>query len=192
MPVPTPAVMDFLLTRRSWPARLLGRPVPDERALRTILTAAVRVPDHGKLEPWRLVVLEKAALARIADAVGARGAQSGVDPEKVAKAVAQYGESELAVMVVAVPRPTEKIPAIEQTLSAGAVCLSLCNAALAAGFGANWLTGWAVYDADLMRGAFGLAEGEWIAGIVHLGTVRETPPERPRPDLDRVVTWARA
>lgn len=192
MPAPNPAVMDFLLSRRSWPARLLGRPVPDAAALGTILTAAVRVPDHGKLEPWRLVVLEKGALARIAASVAARGAALDIDPEKVAKAVAQYGESDLAVMVVAVPRPTEKIPAIEQTLSAGAVCLSLVNAALAAGYGANWLTGWAVYDAELMRGAFGLAEGEWIAGVVHLGTVQDTPPERPRPDLDRVVTWVRA
>ncbi len=192
MPATSPAALDFLLNRRSHPARLLGLPVPDERELRTILTAAVRVPDHGKLEPWRLVVLEKAALARIAGDVAARGAAVAVDPDRLVKSVSQYGEADLAVLVVAVPRPTEKIPAIEQVLSAGAVCLSLVNAALASGYGANWLTGWAVSDAVLMQETFGLAEGEWVAGIVHIGTARETPPERPRPDLDRVVTWVRA
>jgi nitroreductase len=188
MPAPNPAALDFLLTRRSHPARTLRGPLPDGAQLDMILTAAARTPDHGKLEPWRFIVFEKAALARIAGAVAARGAERGIDPDRVAKSVAQYADADLAVMVVAVPRPTDKVPAIEQTLSAGAVCLSLVNAALASGFGANWLTGWPVYDTTLMDGAFGLAPGEWVAGIVHIGTATETPPDRPRPDLSRVVT----
>jgi nitroreductase len=192
MPAPNPAALDFLLTRRSHPARTLRAPVPDDGQLRAILTAAARTPDHGKLEPWRFVVLGKPALTRIAGAVAARGAALGIDPDRVAKSVAQYGEADLAVLVVAVPRTTEKVPAIEQTLSAGAVCLSLLNAALASGFGANWLSGWPLYDDALLAQAFGLAPGEWAAGIIHIGTATETPPDRPRPDLDRVVTWVRA
>lgn len=192
MPAPNPAALDFLLTRRSHPARTLRGPLPDEAQLRTILTAAARTPDHGKLEPWRFIVYEKPALARIGAAVAARGAALEFDPDRLAKSVAQYAEADLAVMVAAVPRPTDKVPAIEQTLSAGAVCLSLVNAALASGFGANWLTGWALYDRALLDGSFGLAPGEWAAGIVHIGTATETPPDRPRPDLDRVVTRVRA
>lgn len=188
MPAPNPAALDFLLTRRSVPARTLRGPLPDAAQMERILTAAARTPDHGKLEPWRFIVYEKPALARIAGAVAARGAALGIDPDRVAKSVAQYAEADLAVMVVVVPRPTDKVPAIEQTLSAGAVCLSLVNAALASGFGANWLTGWAVYDRELLEGSFGLVPGEWAAGIVHIGTASETPPERPRPDMARVVT----
>ena len=188
MPAPNPAALDFLLTRRSHPARTLHPPVPDAAQLHAILTAAARSPDHGKLEPWRFVVFERAALVRIAGEVAMRGAALALDPERIAKAVAQYADSHLAVLVVAVPRPTDKVPAIEQTLSAGAVCLALLNAALASGFGANWLTGWPLHDAPLLADSFGLAPGEWAAGIVHLGTAAETPPDRPRPDLDRIVT----
>ncbi len=189
MPDANAAALDFLLNRRSYPARLLRAPVPEGDTLRAILTAAVRVPDHGKLEPWRLVVLQKPALSRIAQAVAARGPELGIDPEKVAKSMAQYADADLAVLVVAVPKASEKIPPIEQTLSAGAVCLTLAQAATAAGFGANWLTGWPLADEALLRGSFGLQPGEWAAGIVHIGTVAEAPPDRPRPDLSRVVTW---
>ncbi len=191
MPEANTAALDFLLSRRSYPARLLRAPVPEGDTLRAILTAAVRVPDHGKLEPWRLVVLEKAALARIARAVAARGTALGIDPEKVAKSTAQYADADLAVLVIAVPKQSEKVPQVEQTLSAGAVCLTLAQAVTAAGFGANWLTGWPLADDELLRGTFGLQPGEWPAGIVHIGTVAEAPPDRPRPDLSRVVTWVR-
>jgi nitroreductase len=192
MPDRNPAALDFLLTRRSCPARLLAPPLPDEAQLQAILIAALRCPDHGKLEPWRLVVIERAALTRIAGEVAMRGLALELESDRIAKAVAQYAGGHLAVLVVAVPRPTDKVPAIEQTLSAGAVCLSLLNAALASGFGANWLTGWPLHDGPLLADSFGLAPGEWAAGIVHIGTATETPPDRPRPDLARAVTWMRA
>lgn len=192
MPAPDPAALAFLLSRRSHPARTLRPPLPDADQLHRILTAAARCPDHGKLEPWRFIVFERAALARIAQAVEERGVALALEPERVAKAVAQYADADLAVMVVTVPRPTDRIPAVEQTLSAGAVCLSLVNAALASGFGANWLTGWPVYDRYLLEGTFRLAPEEWVAGIIHLGTATETPADRPRPDLDRIVSWVKA
>ncbi|MFN6977307.1 MAG: nitroreductase [Gemmobacter sp.] len=184
--------LEFLLARRSRPAKLLRAPVPDAAALRLMLTAAARVPDHGKLEPWRFVVLERAALARLAEAAGARAAAAGLAPDLVAKARSQFDASPLAVVVVASPKPSDKIPEIEQVLSVGAACLSLLNAALASGWGANWLTGWAAHDRGFVEGDLGLAAQEWVAGIVHIGTATEAVPDRPRPDMDRIVTWVMA
>lgn len=92
-------------------------------------------------------------------------------------------------MVVASPKPSDKVPEIEQTLSAGAVCLQLVNAALAAGWGANWLSGWASHDRDWRERNLGLMPHEWIAGVIHIGTETNPPPERPRPDTDAMTEW---
>jgi nitroreductase len=183
------AVLDFLLTRRSRPAKLLTGPGPDRPALEPILRAGVRVPDHGKLEPWRLVVLEAAALARVAGQVRARAQTVGEDPDKAAL---PFEGAPLAVVVVGVPRESEKIPATEQTLSAACVALSVLNAALASGWGANWLTGWVARDPVLAGGSFGLAEGEWIVGFVHIGTCAQEIADRPRPDIAAITTWIEA
>lgn len=189
MPTPNQAVMEFLLTRRSRPYKTLTTPVPDRDALKPILTAAARTPDHGKLEPWRFIVLEHAAMARIADAIPDRGAALGLDAEQVEKAVFQFRSADLAVGVVSRPKASDKIPAVEQTLSAGAACLALLNAALASGWGANWLSGWASHDKDLMQAQLGLSDTESIAGFIHIGAETSTPPERPRPDIDAITTW---
>ncbi len=192
MPDPNPAALEFLLTRRSRPAKTLTGPVPDRATLRTLLTAALRSPDHGKLEPWRLLVLSRPALQRLAGLAAMRGEALGLDPDKAAKGVAQYADADLAVAVISCPKPSDKIPEIEQLLSAGAVCLALLNAALAAGWGANWLTGWAAHDRDFVRQGLGLADHETVAGLIHIGTETAAPPDRPRPDLDAVTTWADA
>lgn len=193
MPLPParsrPEVMDFLLTRRSRPARSLTTPVPTRDQLLPILTAAVRVPDHGKLEPWRFIVLEKPALRRLAALAGARGTAMVLDEAQLAKGVAQFADADLAVVVVKRPRPTEKIPEHEQILSTGAVCLTLLNAALASGWGANWLTGWAVADESFAREGLRLQPGEWVAGVLHIGTETAVPPDRPRPDVAALTTW---
>ncbi|MCZ4354338.1 nitroreductase [Roseovarius aestuarii] len=189
MPVPSPETLDFLQRRRSRPAKTLGLPVPDRDALRPLLTAALRSPDHGKLEPWRLIVLERAALQRLAGLVATRGAALGRDTEEIEKAQSQYGMAHLAVAVIEVQKPSAKIPAIEQTYSAGAVCLALLNAALAAGWGANWLSGWASHDSEFTAQGLGLKEGERVAGLIHIGTETNAPPERPRPDTDALTTW---
>jgi len=189
MPDPNPAALDFLLTRRSRPAKTLRPPVPGRAALERLLTAAARSPDHGKLEPWRFVVLERGALERLAALVDTRGAALGKPTEDIAKARSQYADAHLAVAVIEVPRPSPKVPAIEQTYSAGAVCLALLNAALAAGWGANWLTGWPVHDRDFVTGGLGLAAGERVAGLIHIGTETTAPPERPRPDIDAITQW---
>ena len=115
----------------------------------------------------------------------------GLDPERIAKGVAQFADADLIVAVVMVPRPTDKVPELEQVLSAGAVCLTLVNACLASGWDASWLTGWHVHDADFAANALGLAEGERIAGLIHIGTATSAPPDRPRPDVVAITTWVR-
>jgi nitroreductase len=189
MPDRNQAALDFLLTRRSRPAKTLTTPVPDRATLETLLTAAARTPDHGKLEPWRFVVLSKPALARLAALVPARGKALGIEPEKITKAHDQFANADLAVAVILSPKPSEKIPHIEQIYSAGAVCLALVNAGLAAGWGANWLSGWASHDETFVTEGLGLAPHESVAGFIHLGTETSVPPERPRPDLSAITTW---
>lgn len=186
MPTPAPEVMEFLLSRRSRPARLLGLPAPGRAEIEPLLTAAARVPDHGKLEPWRFVVLSDAGLARFAQAIRARAAETGEDPDKGALA---FEQAPVAIAVVGSPKESDKAPPIEQTLSTGAVALGLLNAALAAGWGANWLTGWPAYDRTLLEGFLGLGPAEWVAGFVHVGSAVGTVPDRPRPDIAALTTW---
>ncbi|WP_210527005.1 nitroreductase family protein [Rubellimicrobium arenae] len=192
MPEKNPAALDFLLSRRSRPARTLGLPIPSPEEVTQLLAAATRVPDHGKLEPWRFLVLTRPATDRLARLVEARGPALGIEPDKIAKSASQYSMADLAIVVIQVPRPTEKVPLIEQTYSAGAVCLGLLNAATAAGYGANWLTGWPTYDETFVRDGLGLAPGETVAGLIHIGTPTMEAPDRPRPDLGRLVTWVRS
>lgn len=189
MPDPNPGALAFLQTRRSRPAKTLTTPVPGSEELRGLIKVAARVPDHGKLEPWRFLVLEKAALNRLAETIPERGQALSVTAEKIEKAVREYADADLAVVVISSPKPSEKVPEIEQTLSAGAVCLQLVNAALAAGWGANWLSGWASHDRDWRESNFGLMPHEWIAGVIHIGTETNPPPERPRPDTDALTEW---
>lgn len=189
MPHPNPDAMAFLLSRRSRPAKTLRAPAPDRAALGPILTAAARSPDHGKLEPWRFIVLESGALDRLAQLVEHRGAALGHDADQIAKAASAYRDSPLAVVVVEVQKTSDKIPAIEMSYSAGAVCLALLNAALASGWGANWLSGWASHDRAFAEQGLGLGAHERVAGIIHIGTETSAPPERPRPDLDAITEW---
>lgn len=189
MPNPNQAALDFLLSRRSRPHKTLTTPVPDRAALEPLLTAAARTPDHGKLEPWRFIVLEDAALSRLGALAHKRALELGHDIEKADKISFMFNNASLSVAVVASPKPSEKIPQIEQTLSAGAACLALLNASLAAGWGANWLTGWTAFDRPFLKEGLGLDEPEYVAGFIHLGTETSTPPDRPRPDLGAITTW---
>lgn len=189
MSLESPATLDFLLSRRSRPAKTLVAPAPTREQLQPLLTAAARSPDHGKLEPWRFVVLEKGAMSRLADLTEERGQALRKSPEDIAKGRNQFDLGQLAVAVIEVQKPSPKIPAIEQTYSVGAVCLALLNAALAAGWGANWLSGWISHDRVFCEEALGLAANERIAGFVHIATESTAPPERPRPNLDAITSW---
>jgi len=186
---PRPDTVDFFLSRRSRPPKTLGLPVPDRAAMEPLLQAAARVPDHGKLEPWRFIVLERAACQRLAALTAEIGADTGRDPDALAKNVASFADAHLIVAVILSPKPSEKIPLWEQEMSAGAVCLSLVNACLASGWGAGWLTGWQSRHDEFNARGLGLAPQESVAGYIHIGTETRTPPERPRPDLGAITTW---
>jgi len=121
-----------------------------------------------------------------------RAAALGIDPDTLEKPVSQYRDADLVIAVVECPVASEKVPEIEQTYSAGAVCLSLLNAALAAGWGANWLSGWASHDRVFCEEGLGLSPHERIAGLITIGTETKAPPERPRPDLAQKTTWMTA
>lgn len=189
MPEPNQAALEFLLTRRSRPAKTLMAPWPDRAALMPLITAAARSPDHGKLEPWRFVAFTGTAPARLARLAATRATEAGLDPDTAAKGIAQFEQTGCVVAVIASPKPSDKIPPVEQTLSAGAVCLALLNAALAAGWGANWLTGWPAYDRGFGAAAFGLETEEFVAGFIHVGSESVAPPDRPRPDLAAIIQW---
>jgi nitroreductase len=192
MPTPNPAALAFLTERRSRPAKLFTDPVPDRDQLHHILTIATRVPDHGKLEPWRLIVVKGAAFARLADLAEVRARAMGGDGEKIAKGRGQFDLGRCAVVVIASPKPSDKVPAREQTLSAGALCMNILHTATAAGWGACWLTGWPAHDRGFAEPAFGLKPQEFVAGIIHIATPAPDAPDRPRPDISTLTTWVEA
>lgn len=183
------AALEFLQTRRSRPAKTLVAPAPTRAELAPLLTAAARTPDHGMMVPFRFVVIEKPAMARLVSLTQETGERLGKTAEDIAKGRTQFELGQLAVAVIEVQRPSDKIPAIEMTYTAGAVCLSLLNAALAAGWGANWLSGWASHDPDFCKAAFDTKDNERVAGIVHIATEKTVPNERPRPVIDALTTW---
>ncbi|WP_220748373.1 MULTISPECIES: nitroreductase [Jannaschia] len=186
---PRPDVQAFLAARRSRPAKTLMHPAPDRAALEPLLATALRVPDHGKLEPWRLMVLEGGALTRLADLTTRLGTAQGRDQDKLEKAQAMFRTAPVMVAVIAAPVASDKIPDVEQTLSAGAVCMTLVTAAMAAGWGANWLSGWMATDRAFLTEGLSLAPTEWVAGFMVLGTEGPIPSDRPRPDMAAKTTW---
>ncbi|WP_373356129.1 nitroreductase [Pseudoroseicyclus sp. CXY001] len=191
MPDRNEAALAFLATRRSRPHKLLQPPVPERAELEELLAIGARVPDHGKLEPWRYIVLEKAAMTRLAGAVAARAEARGEDEGRRDKIVAQYANASLCVAVVSAPKPAD-IPLEEQVASAACVAFQLLNACLAAGWGANWLTDWPAFDRPFLESELGLAAEETLAGFIHIGTAASAPPERPRPDVPALTRWVSA
>jgi nitroreductase len=184
----SPALLDLLARRRSASAGTLGAPGPSQDQLRDLLRLAARVPDHGKLAPWRFVILEGADKAAFVAALEAIAA-GRPDGEKLAGALSKIRNPPLTVAVISRVAPA-KIPDWEQELSSGAVCMMLLIAAQAMGYGANWITDWYAYDAEVFA-LLGLAAGERVAGYVHLGVPAEPPQERVRPDLDAITSYWR-
>ena len=174
----------FLARRRSASAVTLKDPPPSDAELATLLRLATRVPDHGKLSPWRFVVLKGEPKRRFIAGLEEIAARRP-DAAKLNAKLAKIKAPPLTVAVVSRVLPGE-IPEWEQRLSAGAVCMTLIIAAQAMGYGANWITDWYAYDEDAGR-LLGLGEGERVAGFVHLGTSAETPLERVRPEVAAIV-----
>ncbi len=184
-----PDALDLLTTRRSISAPFLAEPGPDEETLRTLLTIASRVPDHGKLAPWRFILYRGAARAeageRLAALLAARDAAT--DEKRLAEERGRFTRAPLVIGVVSRAAPHVKIPVWEQELSAGAAAMNLVTAAHAAGFAAQWVSEWCAYDAEAAT-ILGLRDGERFAGFVHVGTPTVPPQDRPRPDLADIVS----
>ncbi len=183
-------MIEQLLTRRSVLAKNLNEPGPNTNQLQQMLQAAHRVPDHGKLGPWRFVVFEGQARAQFGSALANIYKQEHPD----ASAKLTQGQAELllrAPTVIAVISTAErhhKIPNWEQELSAGAVCQNLLLAASSLGFGAQWLTEWYSYHKAVLQ-QLNAPEHHKIAGFVYIGSYTETPAERIRPPLEERVTY---
>ena len=181
--------IDALLTRRS--ARALTEPAPDQGTLELIFASAVRAPDHGRLRPWRFVVVRGAARERLGEvfAEHAHRSRPQITPEALQRERAKAQRAPLIVVVAARCNPAVKIPVIEQTLSAGAAAHAMMLAAFALGFNAMWKTGGPAYD-EQVKQALGLEPGDAIVGFLYLGTESSPPAQGERREWrDLVCEW---
>jgi len=184
------SVIDFLLERRSALSKDIKAPGPDEAGLATILKAASRVPDHGKLAPWRFIVIKGPARAAFGAVLAEAYEQAVAKPEAEHREAEEQRFAAVPVIVAVVSKNIMhiKIPHWEQILSTGAVCQNMLIAANAMGFAAQWTTDWLSYNEDVLK-ALGLEEGEQIAGYIYLGSTDEKLEDRRRPALSDIVTY---
>ena len=182
---------DYLSTRRSIPAFQMMEPGPGKSEIEEMLKLASRVPDHGKLAPWRFIVFRGKERARISAELAkmALAAKPELSAEMIAVENTRLTRAPVVIAVVSTAAPHVKIPEWEQIMSAGAVCLNLLMAANALGYSSNWLTEWFAFD-EKAYPLLGVKPGEKIAGIIHIGSPQVPPTERPRPELAEIVTWA--
>jgi nitroreductase len=180
--------LSLLATRRSGKPRDLVAPGPDAAELGTILTIASRTPDHGKLAPWRFVVVAPEQRAKLAEVITTayRAERPQAGATELASLVQFAEQAPTLVVVLSSPKTESHIPLWEQEMSAGAACMNLLHAAHALGYAGGWLTGWPSYS-NAVRDAFG-ADPERIAGFMFLGTPSRQLDERPRPILENIVT----
>lgn len=190
MPV-NQALKSYLETRRSIPAFQLGEPGPSDAEIMEMLKLASRVPDHGKLAPWRFIVHRGAERERLSLALAevAMKARPDLSEEMIKVEKTRLTRAPVVVCVVSRAAPHVKIPEWEQVLSAGATCLNLVMAANALGYSSNWITEWYAYD-ESVQPLLGIRPGEKIAGFIHIGTATVPPSERARPELSDLVTFA--
>ena len=187
----TIAMIDLLLTRRSVLAKNLGEPGPDKESLHKILSAGIRVPDHGRAQPWRIQVLHKEAQRKLAEVcveLFKRENPAAVEVQVEAERD-RHQRSPLLLIVTSHPKPEKfaTVPEIEQTLSSAAVCQNILLATEALGYNAQWVTDWPAYHPQV-RVALGHQTDTKIIGFIHIGTAIEPPHERPRPEFEAVVS----
>jgi len=183
--------LSLLQHRHSTPSLQLGEPAPAGAELEALLQTAIRVPDHGKLVPFRLILLRGDAKLKFGERLAELSLRVNPDmtDSKREKDRTRYQFAPLVVAVVAHVDPASKVPVIEQQLSAGCVAYNLLLGASALGYGAQWLTGWAAYNREA-HAILGLKENEHVVGFVHIGTPQVDVPDRDRPALaDVLSTW---
>lgn len=183
------APLHALLHRRSTPSRALTEPGPDPGQLAAMLACAVHVPDHGKLAPWRFLLVRGDARDALGELLASRSVERfpGAAPASIEKDRMRFRHAPLVVAVIARLVPGHKIPEQEQLLSGGAACMSLLLAADALGFGAQWLTGWPAYDPVVLE-RLGVRGDERVLGFIHVGTAAVAAEERERPDAAALTT----
>lgn len=180
---------DLLMARRSIVAREMSGPSPDDKTIRKILAAGIRVPDHGKLAPWRFLVLLGNEREKFGDIIAEALVAENVSNAKTAEKMKGYAtQGPALIIVISAAKEHPAIPVWEQELSAGAVCQNMLIAATALGFASQWLTGWSAYSPTVAKG-LGLAEHECIAGLMFFGTQKTQPTDRKRPILEDHITW---
>ncbi len=186
----------YLSSRRTIPSAHLGAPGPDQQQLQEILTLASRTPDHGKLVPWRFIIIEGTDRQALCDVCVARQKALAEDEPRaltdaeIEKTATTFINAPVIVVLVSSTSEHPKIPIWEQELAAGAVGMNLLHATQALGFSAQWLSAWMAYDPEICA-RLGLTKKERIAGFFHIGTPREAPVERARPDVsDITTTWS--
>ncbi len=179
----------FFANRRSVSVKWLKGPGPREEEIAEIIKSALRVPDHGKLEPWRAVLISEESKNKFLTIVENRAQQLSIDPGKLKKNRENLLSCPLIITIICSPKRSEKIPEIEQILSAGALCLNVLNNFLASGWGGNWLTGWMAHDRKFGEQAFNLSADEFVAGYIYVGSYDQTLTERPRPAVADKVSW---
>jgi nitroreductase len=185
----TSAIVDFLANRISPPIPELKEPAPDDAQIEQMIRIATRVPDHGRLEPWRFIVYRGDARARVGEQIAALAeARDGPLPEgKRQQELTRFSRAPLVIGVISSPKAHQKIPQWEMFLSGGAAAMNLVHAANALGYGANWITNW-YSDTEEGRRILGLAPYERVIGFVHIGTYAGAAPDRPRPDVARLIS----
>lgn len=183
-------LLDYLQVRRSTPAIQLSEPGPAKAEIEDILRLAVRVPDHGKLAPWRFIVYRGEERKRLGEVALKLALEKNPDlgHEQQQVELTRFTRGPVVVAVVSTAAPHFKIPEWEQIMSAGAVCLNLIMSANAHGYAANWLSEWMTFDETIWP-ELGINSGEKVAGFIHIGSTTFPPVERPRPELADVVTW---
>jgi nitroreductase len=186
---PVTDAIELLKIRRSVKPREMSGPGPSPAELDTILTIGARVPDHGKLTPWRFIVFEGDARVRAGEAIAKVFAQKNpqAPPAEIDIEKRRLTDAPLVIGVVSFTKPHPKVPPWEQELSAGASAMNIVTAATALGYGAAWLTGWFAFDRDALD-ALGLKADEKLAGFIHIGTPTRSSEDRPRPALSEIVT----
>ena len=182
-----PEALDLLLSRRSGSAKAMTGPGPSQDQLKRILAAAVRVPDHGKLAPWRFIIIEGEGRSRLGEILAEALPEREASPERLVQERGRFLRAPLVVAVVSRARDGLPIPIWEQHLSAGAVCQTMLIAAHAMGFVANWLTEWCAYNSAVTE-KLGLSQNERIAGFIYFGQPAAPLEDRPRPDIGAVTT----
>lgn len=182
-------VVDFLLARRSKPISELKEPGPSDAEISTLMTAAARVPDHGRLVPWRFILYRGDSRRRVGEDLAALAERrEGELPEhRRQQELTRFSRAPLVVGVVSVPRDHPKVPHWEMFLSGGAAAMNLLLAAGALGYGANWISNWYADDEEGKR-ILGIAPQERVVGFVHIGTFDGEMPERARPELSDIVS----